>query len=64
MTEPLTTFGQAIGTVLAGLVFDFTGSYAYAFMAFAAMGGLATVLVLFARPPRRPVTAGNELEAT
>ena len=54
VTEPLTTIGQAIGTVLAGLVFDLTGSYAYAFMTFAAMGGLATVLVLFARPPRRP----------
>ena len=62
VTEPLTTFGQAIGTVLAGLVFDFTGSYGFAFMAFAAMGGLATVLVLFARPPRRPVAAEGELE--
>ena len=59
VTEPLTTFGQAIGTVLAGLVFDFTGSYAFAFMAFAAMGGLATVLVLFARPPRRPLVAAE-----
>ena len=59
VTEPLTTFGQAIGTVLAGLVFDFTGSYAYAFMTFAAMGGLATVLVLFARPPRRPLVAAE-----
>ena len=64
VTEPLTTFGQAIGTVLAGLVFDFTGSYAFAFMAFAAMGGLATVLVLFARPPRRPLVAESGPEAT
>ena len=54
VTEPLTSFGQAIGAVLAGLVFDFTDSYQLAFAAFAVMGGLATVLVLFARPPRRP----------
>ena len=56
VTEPLTTFGQAIGAVVAGLIFDFTGNYQLAFGAFAVMGGLATVLVLFARPPRRPET--------
>ena len=55
VTEPLTTFGQAIGAIVAGIVFDYTGSYQLAFTAFAIMGGLATVLVLFARPPRRPV---------
>ena len=59
VTEPLTTFGQAIGAVAAGLVFDFTDSYRLAFAAFAVMGGLATVLVLFARPPKRPATAGD-----
>lgn len=61
VTEPLTTFGQAIGAVAAGIVFDFTESYKFAFMAFAIMGGLATVLVLFARPPRRPTAPGNAL---
>ena len=55
VTEPLTSFGQAIGAVAAGLIYDFTDSYQLAFGAFAVMGGLATVLVLFARPPRRPV---------
>ena len=55
VTEPLTTFGQAIGAVASGVIYDFTDSYRLAFMAFAVMGGLATVLVLFARPPRRPV---------
>ena len=59
VTEPLTTFGQAIGAVAAGLIFDFTDSYRLAFAAFAVMGGLATVLVLFARPPKRPATAGD-----
>ena len=57
VTEPLTTFGQAIGAVVSGLIFDLTDSYQLAFMAFAVMGGLATVLVLFARPPSRPSTA-------
>ena len=56
VTEPLTSFGQAIGAVVAGLIFDFTDSYRLAFAAFAVMGGLATVLVLFARPPRRSAT--------
>ena len=60
VTEPLTTFGQAIGTVGAGVIFDFTGSYQLAFTAFAVMGGLATVLVLFARPPRRPAAAEGQ----
>ena len=54
ITEPLTTFGQAIGAVASGVIYDFTESYQLAFMAFAVMGGLATVLVLFARPPRHP----------
>ena len=59
VTEPLTTIGQAIGAVAAGLVYDFTDSYQLAFAAFAVMGGLATVLVLFARPPRRPVPTSD-----
>ena len=57
VTEPLTSFGQTIGAVLAGLIFDSPDSYQLAFMAFAVMGGLATVLVLFARSPSRPSTA-------
>ena len=63
VTEPLTSFGQAIGAVVAGIIFDFTDSYRLAFVAFAIMGGLATALVLFARPPRRPGTAGSALDA-
>ena len=57
VTEPLTTIGQAIGAVVAGVIFDLTESYQLAFIAFAVMGGLATGLVLFARPPRRPDSA-------
>ena len=59
VTEPLTSFGQAIGAVAAGLIFDLTESYQLAFTAFAVMGGIATALVLFARPPRRPSTAAD-----
>ena len=53
VTEPLTSFGQAIGAVLAGVVFDLTDSYELAFATFAVLSGLAMLLVLFARPPRR-----------
>ena len=53
VTEPLTSFGQAIGAVAAGLIYDFTESYSLAFAAFAILSGLAMLLVLFARPPRR-----------
>ena len=63
VTEPLTSFGQAIGAVLSGVIYDLTESYQLAFMAFAVMGGLATVLVLFARPPKRPATADTAPDA-
>ena len=53
VTEPLTSFGQAIGAVLSGAVFDLTDSYRLAFLTFAILSGLAMLLVLFARPPRR-----------
>ena len=53
VTEPLTSFGQAIGAVLSGVVFDLTDSYELAFLTFAILSGLAMLLVLFARPPHR-----------
>ena len=53
VTEPLTSFGQAIGAVLSGVVYDLTDSYSLAFATFAVLSGLAMLLVLFARPPRR-----------
>ena len=58
VTEPLTSFGQAIGAVLAGVVFDLTDSYELAFATFAILSGLAMLLVLFARPPRRLTPTG------
>ena len=53
VTEPLTSFGQAIGAVVSGAIYDLTDSYRLAFTAFAILGGLAAALALFARPPRR-----------
>ena len=63
VTEPLTSSGRAVGAVLSGVVFDLTNSYQFVFMAFAVMGGLATVLVLFAHPPRRPGPADEASRA-
>ena len=54
MTEPFTTFGQAIGALVPGVVFDFLTtpgeeSYLPAFAAFAALGLFTMVMILFAR---------------
>ncbi len=57
VTEPFTTLEQAVGAVVAGLVFDFTQSYQLALIAFAILGGLTTVFVLFAKPPGQPPAA-------
>ena len=62
VAEPLTSFGQAIGAVLSGAVFDLTESYQWAFAAFAILALAAAALVLFARPPQRqptPVTPNS-----
>ena len=47
------TIGAAIGPILAGWVFDVTGSYAWAFAGLAVMGALGLVLAI-SLPPRRP----------
>ena len=52
VTEPFTSLGQAIGAVLAGAVFDITGSYQIAFVSFAAIGLATIVLLLLTKPPR------------
>jgi MFS family permease len=44
--------GQAVGPVLAGFLFDATGSYEMALMVFTGSALLAGVLVLFATPPK------------
>jgi MFS family permease len=52
VTEPFTSFGQAIGALGAGAIFDITGSYEFAFMSFAIFAGFTALLLLTARPPR------------
>ena len=42
--------GTAIGTVLAGMIFDITGSYQSAFLACVALSIMAIILVAFLRP--------------
>ena len=63
VTEPFTTLEQAIGAVVAGLVFDFTQSYEIAIIAFAILGGLTTIFVLFAKPPGQPPPARRNPES-
>ena len=47
--------GQAVGPVLAGFMFDATGSYQIPLLVFTGAATLAGVLALFATPPRLPV---------
>ena len=54
VTEPFTSLGQAIGAVLSGAIFDITGSYGVAFPTYAVLGTMTIVLILAARPPRKP----------
>ena len=46
------TIGGAVGPIMAGRVFDVTGSYEYAFAALALMG-TAALLLMASLPPRR-----------
>ena len=57
VTEPFTSLEQAVGAVLSGIVFDLTNSYAWALIAFTVLGGLTAVVILFARPPSRPIVS-------
>ena len=54
VTEPFTSLEQAIGAVASGAVYDLTGSYAIALIAFALLGALTGAVILFARPPGLP----------
>ena len=54
ITEPFTTFGQAVGVLIPGIVFDYVsgGSYTAVFAGFAALGVGTAVVVAFAGVPR------------
>ena len=51
VTEPFASLGQAIGALVSGAIFDVTGRYYAAFIAFAVLGALTAVVTLMARPP-------------
>jgi cyanate permease len=44
-------FGLTLGPVFAGLMYDVTGSYRLAFIAFAVTAAIAMMLMLIARRP-------------
>ena len=54
ITEPFTTFGQAVGVLIPGIVFDYLsgGSYTAVFAGFAALGVVTAAVVAFAGEPR------------
>ena len=52
ITEPFLALGQAIGSVLSGVIFDITGTYKGAFVSYAILGIAVTFLLLFAKPPK------------
>ena len=52
VTEPFTSGGQAIGAIAMGAVFDISGSYYIAFIAFTIVGAITALLLQLARPPR------------
>ena len=54
ITEPFTTFGQAVGVMIPGLVFDYIthGNYMPFFYAAGAIGILTAIISLFATQPR------------
>jgi MFS family permease len=56
VTEPFVSGGQAIGAIGAGLIFDFTGSYAGTFPTFTAAAIIAIVLLVFTRRPQKKTT--------
>ena len=51
VTEAFVSLGQAIGAVFSGLIFDFTGSYHYAFATLAVLGFATMLVLLLAKPP-------------
>jgi sugar phosphate permease len=57
VTEPFVSGGQAIGALGAGVIFDLTDSYTATFPVFSVAAGLAVVLLLAVRRPRKKQVA-------
>ena len=54
ITLPVQVGGQALGPIIAGFLYDFTGSYLWPFRIFSTAVFIAGILVLTATPPRDP----------
>ena len=52
ITLPVQVGGQALGPIIAGFLYDFTGSYLWPFRIFATAVFIAGLMVLTATPPR------------
>ena len=59
ITLPVQIGGQLTGPLIAGFMFDATGSYSTAFFLVTATAASASVMVLAATPPRRPVESSS-----
>ena len=53
LTLPVQVLAQASGPLLAGVLYDTNGNYATSLTTFGALGLAATLVVLFALPPRK-----------
>jgi sugar phosphate permease len=58
VTEPFVSVGQAAGALLAGIIFDVTGSYGAAFYTFLGAALVAGALILLAPPPKARALPG------
>ncbi|MBI2912266.1 MAG: MFS transporter [Chloroflexi bacterium] len=54
VTFPVEMASNSLGPLSGGIVFDLTGSYQAALLAYGLLGVSASLLMLTARPPRRP----------
>ncbi|MCY4578590.1 MAG: MFS transporter, partial [Chloroflexi bacterium] len=64
ITEPFTTFGQAVGVMIPGIVFDYISSESYMpfFYAAGSVGILTAIISLFATQPHHSPTGGASAE--
>ena len=64
ITEPFTTFGQAVGVMIPGIVFDYISSESYMpfFYAAGSVGILTALISLFATQPHHSPTGGDSAE--
>ena len=55
VSETGVLIGQAVGPLLAGILFDTRGSYSFVFILFGGLALACSLIVLTAKPPVRPV---------